>query len=181
MSMKTRATIADLYKVEGKAELVDGEIVCMSPTGGVPGRTGGDIYMSLRQYERQHGNGYAFLDNVGFVGNLPHRGSFSPDAAWYIGALQGGQFLTGAPVFAAEVRGENDYGPTAEEKMREKRTDYFACGTLVVWDVDVLRDQLIRVYRTGDPSNPAIYRRGDTAEAEPAVPGWRIAVDELFA
>jgi hypothetical protein len=35
---KTRATIADLYKVAGKAELVNGEIVCMSPTGGQPGK-----------------------------------------------------------------------------------------------------------------------------------------------
>jgi Uma2 family endonuclease len=52
VSVKTRATIADLYKVEGKAELVDGEIVCMSPTGGVPGRTGGDIYTSLRQCQQ---------------------------------------------------------------------------------------------------------------------------------
>jgi Uma2 family endonuclease len=180
MSIKTRATIVDLYQVESKAELVDGEIVCMSPTGGVPGRTGGDIYTSLRQYERQHGNGYAFPDNVGFVVNLPHRESFSPDAAWYVGALQGGKFLDGAPVFAVEVRSENDYGQAAEEKMREKRTDYFACGTLVVWDVDVLRDQLIRVYRASDPSNPTIYGQGDIAEAEPAVPGWRIAVDELF-
>jgi len=38
MSTKTRATIEDLSRVEGKAELVNGEIVLMSPTGGVPGR-----------------------------------------------------------------------------------------------------------------------------------------------
>ena len=38
MSPKTRATIEDLYKVEGKAELVNGEIVHMAPTGGIPGR-----------------------------------------------------------------------------------------------------------------------------------------------
>jgi hypothetical protein len=38
MSTKTRATIEDLYKVEGKAELVNGEIVYMAPTGGIPGR-----------------------------------------------------------------------------------------------------------------------------------------------
>jgi hypothetical protein len=25
-----------------------------------------------------------------------------------------------------------------------------------------------------------MYRRGDLAEAEPAVPGWSIAVDDLF-
>ncbi len=27
---------------------------------------------------------------------------------------------------------------------------------------------------------PNVYRRGEIAEAEPAVPGWTIAVDDLF-
>jgi len=26
----------------------------------------------------------------------------------------------------------------AEKKMQEKRADYFACGTQVVWDVDLV-------------------------------------------
>ena len=180
MGIKTRATIEDLYKVEGKAELVHGEIVCMSPTGGVPGRTGGDIYTSLRQYERRHGGGYAFPDNVGFTVNLPHRESFSPDVAFYVGELRGGEFLDGAPIFAVEVRSQYDYGLRAEREMQAKRADYFACGTLVVWDVDVLHQQVIRVYRASDPDNPTIYRRGDMAEAEPAVPGWQMPVDDLF-
>lgn len=64
--------------------------------------------------------------------------------------------------------------------MAAKRADYFAAGTLVVWDVDVLRDELIRVYRASDPENPAIYRVGEIAEAEPAVPEWTFPVDELF-
>jgi Uma2 family endonuclease len=76
----------------------------MSPTGGVPGRASGEIYVSLREYERRMRNGYAFPDNVGFIVNLPNRRSFSPDAAFYIGELKGGQFLDGASVFAAEVR-----------------------------------------------------------------------------
>jgi Uma2 family endonuclease len=64
--------------------------------------------------------------------------------------------------------------------MRAKQADYFACGTRVVWDVDVLREQVIRVYRASDPDHPTIYRRGDLAEAEPAVPGWHMPVDSLF-
>jgi len=50
----------------------------------------------------------------------------------------GMRFASGAPIFAVEVRSENDYGPAAERAMAAKRADYFACGTLVVWDVDLL-------------------------------------------
>ena len=180
MSIKTRATIEDLYKVQGKAELVNGEIVLMSPTGGVPGRAGGKIYRKLAEHEDLVDGGYAFPDNVGFIVNLPHRESFSPDAAFYTGELRGGAFLNGAPIFAVEVRSDYDYRRRAEREMQVKRADYFACGTLVVWDVDVLRQQVIRGYRASDPDNPTIYRRGDIAEAEPAVPGWRMPVNDLF-
>jgi Uma2 family endonuclease len=83
-------------------------------------------------------------------------------------------------VFAVEVRSEGDYGPRAERKIAAKRADYFAAGTLVVWDVDLLSENVVRVYRSSDPENPAIYRRGQVAEAEPAVPGWSVAVDDLF-
>jgi hypothetical protein len=64
--------------------------------------------------------------------------------------------------------------------MAQKRADYFACGTLVVWDVDLLGADVIKSYKASDPANPAIFRHGDIADAEPAVPGWRMAVDELF-
>ena len=182
MSTRTEATIEDLYGVpeNGKAELVDGEVVEMPPTGGVSGRAGGKIYLSLDAYEQSTRSGYAFPDNVGFAVNLPRRKSFSPDAAFHLGELKGGDFLEGAPVFAAEVRSKNDYGEKAEAAIAQKRADYFACGTLVVWDVDVLREKVVRVYRADDPDNPTIYRKGDTAEAEPALPGWQIEVDAFI-
>ena len=90
------------------------------------------------------------------------------------------RFPQGAPRFAVEVRSEYDYGPAAERAIREKRADYFACGTLVVWDVDLLSEDVIKVYRANDPDHPTIYRRGELAEAEPAVPGWRMPVNDLF-
>jgi Uma2 family endonuclease len=183
MSTKTEATIDDLYRVpeNGKAEIVNGELVLMSPTGGVPGRAAGRIYRSLDDYERSIGGGYAFPDNVGFIVNLPNRRSFSPDAAFYRGELRGGLFLEGAPIFAVEVRSTDDYGPVAETRMAQKRADYFAAGTLVVWDVDVLREKLVRVYRASKPENATVYRAGETAEAEPAVPAWTMAVDYMLS
>ncbi len=91
------------------------------------------------------------------------------------------KFLEGAPVFAVEVRSEGDYEPQGEAALAQKRRDYFAAGTLIVWDVDLLSRDVVRVYRATAPDAPTVYRRGDVAEAEPAVPGWRIPVDELFA
>ena len=89
------------------------------------------------------------------------------------------KFVEGAPVFAAEVRSEEDYGPAAERRLAEKRADYFLAGTLVVWDVDLVGPEAVRSYRAGE-SQPLVFRRGDTADAESAVPGWRFPVDELF-
>ena len=64
--------------------------------------------------------------------------------------------------------------------MAAKRADYFSAGTLVVWDVDLLSDNVVRVYRSGKPDTPTLYQRGETAEAEPAAPGWAMAVNDLF-
>jgi Uma2 family endonuclease len=182
--MTSRATdlIDALHRVPegGKAEIVNGELVLMSPTGSRPGRAAQRIFVSLDAHERHHGGGHAYADNIGFLVDLPNRQSFSPDAAWYVGVIDTMGFLNGAPRLAVEVRSESDYGPAAEKTLAQKRADYFAAGTKVVWDVDILSNDVVRVYRARDPDNPTVYRRGDTAEAEPAVPGWRMSVDELF-
>jgi len=183
MAVRTEATIEDLYHVpeDGKAEIVNGELRLMSPTGDLPSTAAGEIFVSLHEYSRRTGHGRAYTDNAAFIVNLPNRRSFSPDVAYYIGPRTGGRFLEGAPVFAVEVRSDGDYGPAAEREMAAKRHDYFAVGTQVVWDVDVLRQEAVRVYRaTSDPDNPTVYHRGQLAEAEPAVPCWGMPVEDLF-
>jgi len=180
MITKTRATIEDLYAAPGKAELVNGELVLMSPTGDKPGWAGDEIFVSLRSYVRMTSFGRAVSDNKGFLTNLPHRKSFSPDAAFYTGQPGEMRYFPDVPVFAAEVRSENDYGPKAEQDMADKRADYFAAGCKVVWDVDLLSADVVRVYRADASESPTLYKRGETAEAEPAVPGWKMPVDDLF-
>ncbi len=181
--MSTVTTTSDLidqlYLSEGKAEIVDGRIVEMSPTGDYPSSASGLIYSSLLNYCRHFG-GRAYTDNAGFLVNLPNRKSFSPDAAYYTGPRGKMKFLPEPPAFAVEVRSEDDYGPAGERQMAAKRADYFSAGTLVVWDVDVESDDVVRVYRSTAPDEPTIYRRGELAEAEPAVPGWKMPVDEIF-
>jgi Uma2 family endonuclease len=182
MTIRTHATIDDLRHVreDGKAEIVNGELLLMPPTGRGPGYAAGEIFASLRQYAKAKKRGIAVTDNNAFVVRLPNRQSFSPDAAYYVGPDTGMRFFQGAPLFAVEVRSEGDYGPAAERDMASKRSDYFAAGTQVVWDVDILGRDVVRVYRATDPATAIVYRRGDVAEAEPAVPGWIMPVDDLF-
>ena len=180
MVANLEATIEDLYAVTGKAEIVNGEIVIMSPTGAAPNYAASEIFVSLREYARQTRTGHAVADNAAFVVNLSNRKSFSPDAAFYSGTWPGMKFFDGAPDFAVEVRGEGDYGPTAEAAIAKKRDDYFAARTLAVWDVNLLSEDVVKLYSIYSPDVPRIFRRGDVADAEPGVPGWSMPVDDLF-
>jgi Uma2 family endonuclease len=178
-----KATVEDLYNVpeHGKAELKGGMLVRMPPTGVGPGRAGLKISASLLRHEEEYGGGYAVPDNVGFLVDLPDRQSFSPDAAWYFGYnAESMKFVSGPPSFAVEVRSAGDYGKTAEREIAEKIAEYFAAGTLVVWDVDLSGEDVIKVHRADAPGKVTVYKRGEIAEAEPAVNGWAFPVDTLF-
>ena len=73
MTTKHKATIEDLYYVpeDGKAELVNGELVIMEPTGFLPSYAAGNIYASLREHQRRVGSEYAIPDNAGFTSICP--------------------------------------------------------------------------------------------------------------
>jgi len=177
-------TLADLEKVEGKAELIAGRIVRHMSAGFRHNRVAANIYRSLHSYESTTGVGAAVTDNVGFgmkYSLASGRQSFSPDAAYSAVFPTETGIVEGPPAFAVEVRSDNDYGAVAESEMAEKRADYFEAGTLVVWDVDWKRSETVAVYRSSDPENPRVYSRGEIAEAEPALPGWRMSVDDVFA
>jgi Uma2 family endonuclease len=179
----SRSTLDDLYRTEGKAELVGGRIVQMA-SGHLPSLVAGNIFVDLHMFTKAAKKGIAYADGVGFaVPEMPSgRESFSPDTSYYDGPLPANlmRFIEGVPNFAVEVRSENDYGNAAEYAMAAKRADYFALGTQVVWDVDPEAETL-SMYRASAPDQPVVLRRGDMANAEPAVPGWRMAVDDVFA
>ncbi len=183
MSTKTRATLEDLYDVEGKAELIDGRIVRFMGTGRRPSRIAARIFRSLDDYAEANHRGEAYHDGMTF--GIPEltsgRESFMPDISYYFGPFPANdmRWIDGPPTFAVEVRSENDYGNAAEAEMASKRADYFEAGTLVVWDVDSEAD-LIHKYQLNDQTRSTTFVRGQVADAEPAVPGWQIAVDDVF-
>ena len=161
--------------------MVGGRLVPVIPAGHWPGQVAGRIYRRLADYADGAG-GFAYGDNVGFA--VPElstgRETFSPDAAYYAGPAPADRmkFVPGPPAFAAEVRSEGDYGPAAEQALAAKRAEYFEAGTRVVWDVDPEAGE-VRRHRPGEAA-PAVFGAGSEADAEPAVPGWRLGVDWLM-
>src|SRR3712207_4652 len=113
MATASRATLDDLYRTDGKAELIGGRIVQYMATGIRPNEVAGNVYVSLRGYAASTKRGRAFTDNIGYaIPELPSgRESFSPDASYYSGPLPANlmRFVEGPPTFAAEIRSENDY------------------------------------------------------------------------
>jgi Uma2 family endonuclease len=177
-----RATVADLARVDGKAELIGGVVVQLMPTGHEPNQVAGRVFRKLAEYVDAVGKGFAYTDNMGFT--VPElstgRQSFSPDVAYFTGRppAKRMRFVEGAPDFAVEVRSESDYGSAAETAMAAKRAEYFEAGTKVVWDVDP--EARIVVSYKAESATPTVFRSGEEADAEPAVPGWRISVDWLM-
>ena len=181
-SPPARATLDDLLRFAGRAELINGRVVELMGNGLKPGRLASRIWRLLDDYAEIHGGGEATADGVIFaVPMLPSgRETFLPDAAYYSGPplVNDMGVVRAAPAFAAEVRSENDYSPAALHQQALKRADYFAAGTLVVWDVDPIAGT-IDSYQAADPLTPRRFGPGGVADAEPALPSWTLAVDWL--
>ena len=182
IASKVRATADDLMNYDGNAELIGGEIVPLMSTGHTPSQVAGRIYRRLADFVDDRLAGFVYTDGMGFL--VPElasgRESFSPDVSYYLGAppKNRADFVSNPPTFAVEVRSKGDRGPASEREIAAKRADYFEAGTQVVWDVDY-ENERIDVYR-GSEASKTTFRRGEIADAEPAVPGWRVAVDAIF-
>ena len=179
------ATLDDLMRFDGKAELIDGRIVPIMASGYWHGEVALRITIALRAWIATSGRGAVVNDGVayGFDSRLPSgRQSFSPDSSIYFGVIprKHVRYIDGHPAFAVEVRSEGDYGPHMDAEYEAKRKDYFYAGTLVVWDVDPVAG-VVTKYATGDPLTPVVFATGQVADAEPAVPGWVLPIDALFA
>ena len=146
MGTKREAVIRDLYRVEGQAEIVNGKIVRLPFHTWPVALAIGELLVALNEDAKRDKRGYALGSTVAYIVDLPHRKALCPDVALYTGKdeLSPG-FPEGAPIFVAEFRDPRDYSRAGDKRFADKRADYFAAGTQVVWDVDVLRENVVRV------------------------------------
>jgi hypothetical protein len=173
------ATIADLRRTKLKAEIVNGELLVIGPSGGWAATAAGNIIFSLHLYEREFGGGETMMSRVAFIIDLPHRQSVCPDVSWFTGP---------GPTPAFHAARPCSPGDTGRHRLRRRSRATLrrqARGLLRGGDAGGLGCR--RAARALDPrvsrrrAGPSRrLRRGEIAEAEPAVPGWRFTVKDLF-
>ena len=178
MSVEWEATIVDLKDpaLEGQIELIDGKMVQLPFHTIEEARTVGNILVSLKRYEdrRPRGSGRAFMSTIVYVVDLPHRKTFSPDVSFAVTRPKNPMdFIPGAPIFAAEMRGPDELTAQADVAFAEKRNDYFAAGTKVVWDVDPWNADREVVFRDKPGGTDRLPARDDCGRRSPPCPAGK--------
>jgi Uma2 family endonuclease len=180
--VQSRPTTADELLImpdDGfRYELIAGELRRMTPAGGQHGRIAVNVTVSLGQHVRGTGLGAVYAAETGFRLATRPDTVRAPDVAFVrrerveaIGEVQG--YLPGAPDLAVEVVSPGDTYSEVEEKV----LDWLAGGARMVLVVDPRR-RTVTVYRSREEIR--VLAEEDVLDGVDVVPGWRVAVKELF-
>ena len=184
MTTNVRITADDLWRMgtgDVRRELVDGEIIEMTPAGGIHGRISGRIYRRLAEHVDAHGGGEVVVGDVGFVLALPTDPERvrAPDVAFIsVDRLPDGRlpetFLAGAPDLAVEVLSPRDNPLEVQQKVR----DYLEAGTRLVWVV-APQARSVTVYRAD--ASARLVREPESLDGEDVLSGLTVSLADLFA
>ncbi len=126
---------------------VKGELVIMSPVGGVSGNREADLITDLNLWNRQTQLGRVFSSSTIF--RLPEGGDRSPDAAWVANERwesltpeEQEKFPPICPDFVIELRSRTDSLSQLQEKMQE----YLNSGLRLGWLINPQAQQ-VEIYR----------------------------------
>lgn len=161
-----------------RSELVQGEIVRMTPTGGEHGIVAMRIGVLLSEYVEAHHLGVCFAAETGFILQRDPDTVRAPDVA-FVAADRVPRtgiptfYWPSAPDLAVEVLSPWD----RPAEVRRKVEEYFAAGTRLVWIVDPAA-RTVHVYRS--LHDVRVLRGDDELNGDEVLPGFRCVVNRLF-
>ncbi|HEX8171783.1 MAG TPA: Uma2 family endonuclease [Thermoanaerobaculia bacterium] len=157
-----------------KYELVQGELITMSPAGADHGAISVVIAARLLQYVKQRRLGTVYAADTGFVLASAPDTVRAPDAAFVRAerVVETPKYFPGAPDLAVEVISPNDRYSEVKSKVRE----YLAAGTSVV----IVIDPNTRTATAHTPHGTRDFTIDDTLTVGDVIPGWSLPMRELF-
>jgi Uma2 family endonuclease len=176
-----KITAEDLLRMPDdgfRYELVKGELKQMAPTGRRHGYLAMRIGSPLEQDVRTHQLGEVYAAETGFrLASNPDTVR-APDVAFIsqqrleeVGEVEG--YWPGAPGLAIEVVSPND----TYAEVQGKVLSWLDAGTRMVIVLNP-RQQTVAVYRSR--TDIAILTKSDTIDGKDVVPGWTLAIEDLF-
>lgn len=166
-----------LSKDGHRYELVNGEVRNMGNSGMEHGEIGAYLAGLLAIYVRQNKLGTVCDSSTAFT--LKSGNKRSPDVSFVAKSrLQGMTrpprgFFQGSPDLAVEILSPNN---TVEE-IHDKIVEYFDNETRLVWVIHP-DEKYALVYHAPEPDR--FLRSGDQLDGEAVIPGFAIAIAELF-
>lgn len=161
-----------------RAELVDGEVIQMSPPGFEHADISACLLHELRQFVKPRGLGRV-VSELGFILRRNPDLVRAPDVAFISDEKleahgRTRKFWQGPPDLAVEVLSPEDRASEVLGKVGE----YLDAGTRLVWVVDP-ENQLVSAYR--GLNQLRVYAVGDTLSGEDVLHGFSLPVNEIFA
>jgi Uma2 family endonuclease len=167
--------------INRRAELIEGEVVELSPASGEHGIVAMGIAAPLGVYVRQNKLGVVCAAETGFIIARDPDTVRAPDAAFISrerleqnGGRRARGFWPFAPDLAVEVVSPGDTAEEVDAKMRA----WFDGGARLVWIV-YPSSRTLHVFQS--PHEVQILQGGDTLRGEDVVPGFECAVADIFA
>jgi Uma2 family endonuclease len=162
----------------GRCELVQGELIMMSPAGSRHGAIAAWIGHLLLEFVRPRGLGAVLGAETGFKIASDPDTVRAPDAAFIcaerVGETLPQGFFPGAPDLAVEVLSPDDRASEVLAKVE----DWLGAGCRAVWVIDP-RTCTVAVYRAG--GDGVILKAADTLTGGDVLPGLQLPVANLFA